>query len=159
MVEAVWHGVFMVLGWSVNGNNMHLIIHLLSEYFPIPYQVSITRPFTWATMSRGAFALPFIPTDQTSLEELNLDSSGQGNELTPSLFSPICSKPHMAELKKDLSFLVIKRRKWARMPRFAWARSLRGSRGMLITSVTDQGDDLSAIPAFWPWLADKRVIE
>lgn len=46
---------------------------------------------------------------------------------------------------------------------FAWTRalvvSLRESCGMLITSVTNQGDDLSAIPAFWPWLADKRVIE
>lgn len=29
----------------------------------------------------------------------------------------------------------------------------------LITSVGVQGDALSAIAAFWPWLVDKRVIE
>lgn len=42
---------------------------------------------------------------------------------------------------------------------FAWLHCRSGSYGMLITSVTNQGEDLSSIPAFWPWLVDKRVIE
>lgn len=68
MVEAVWHGVFMeflagLLMAVSSCNNMHLIIHLLLEYLMISYQVSITEPFSWLTMTaQSTFTHPFAFT-------------------------------------------------------------------------------------------------
>lgn len=56
----------------LSNNNTLLIIHLLIECFLISYQVSITEPFGFLTMSaQSTFTHPFafVLTDQTTFQD------------------------------------------------------------------------------------------
>lgn len=124
-------GLLMVISSS---NNMHLIIHLLIEYFLISYQISITEPFSLLIIGCSAYIhIPFCFYSHwpqhyqrltftlrfAALHELNLQTNwvkvGRQINLHPPFFSAICSRMNKKN-SSDLLFLLIKHRKWARIP-------------------------------------------
>lgn len=175
MVEAVWHGVFTVLGSSPNGG------FILQQY--APNRPSSHRIFSDFLSSLNHRAIQFTNNERPeyihipfcfhshwpdnfkgladiqvccifrvkSANQLGLKWAGKFNYTLLLIFA--ATHPCMIGKK-----LLIYRSFWSNVGNgpeclhFAWMHSLVvslwGSYGMLITSVTNQGDDLSAILPF-----------